>query len=80
MLKILADNIKENRSNLYMISLEDKIKLERLQYEIYVNLGMYVEALDASGLFCKNDEICVKSDEKLYEKFLTEVNERNEEL
>ena len=59
---------------------EERIELERIQYETYVKLDMYVEALENSGKFNLNNGMFLKSGQDYYNNFNEELNKRNENI
>ena len=59
---------------------EERIELERIQYETYVKLDMYVEALENSGKFNLDNGMFLKSGKDYYNNFKEELNKRNENI
>ena len=59
---------------------EERIELERIQYETYVKLDMYVEALENSGKFNLDNGMFLKSGQDYYNIFNEELNKRNENI
>ena len=59
---------------------EERIELERIQYETYVKLDMYVEALENSGKFNLDNGMFLKSGQDYYNTFNEELNKRNENI
>ena len=58
----------------------EKEDLEQIQYETYIRLDMYVEALEYSGKFNKDNGMFLKSGEEYYDNFCKELNNRNENI
>ena len=48
---------------------EEKIELEKIQYETYIKLDMYVEALENSGKFNLDNGMFLKSGIDYYNNF-----------
>ena len=59
---------------------EERIELERIQYETYVKLDMYVEALENSGKFNLDNGMFLKSGQDYYNNFNEELIKRNENI
>ena len=59
---------------------EERIELERIQYETYVKWDMYVEALENSGKFNLDNGMFLKSGQDYYNNFNEELNKRNENI
>ena len=59
---------------------EEKIELEKIQYETYIKLDMYVEALESSGKFNLDNGMFLKSGIDYYNNFNEELNRRNENI
>ena len=80
--KNLIEQIRdeEEEYNLSKLTDEEKIDLEQIQYETYINLDMYVEALENSGKFNRENGMYLKSGEQYYENFYKELNKRNENI
>ena len=79
--KSLIEQIRgENEHNLSKLHEDEKIDLEKIQYETYIHLDMYVEALENSGIFNKDNGMYLKSGEQYYQNFYRELNSRNENI
>ena len=59
---------------------QEKIDLEKIQYETYIKLDMYVEALENSGKFNLENGMYLKSGKNYYNRFKEELNSRNENI
>ena len=70
----------EDEDNLSKLTEEEKIDLERIQYETYIKLDMYVEALENSGKFNLDNGMFLKSGKDYYNNFKEELNKRNENI
>ena len=77
-IKTLIEQIREE--NLSALKKEDINALEHIQYETYINLDMYVEALENSGKFNMDNGMYLKSGEEYYSNFYKELNRRNENI
>ena len=55
--------------NLSKLTGEEKIELEKIQYETYIKLDMYVEALENSGKFNLDNGMFLKSGIDYYNNF-----------
>ncbi len=62
------------------LSEEEKIELEKIQYETYIKLDMYVQALENSGKFNLDNGMYLKSGKDYYTNFNEELNRRNETI
>ena len=79
--KALIEQIRaEKEYNLSILTNEEKIDLEQIQYKTYIHLDMYVEALENSGIFNKDNGMYLKSGEQYYQNFYRELNSRNENI
>ena len=54
--------------------------MEKIQYETYIKLDMYVEALENSGKFNLENGMYLKSGKNYYNHFKDELNSRNENI
>ena len=54
--------------------------MEKIQYETYIKLDMYVEALENSGKFNLENGMYLKSGKNYYKTFKDELNRRNENI
>ena len=77
LIELLRDDEEDNLSKL---TEEEKIDLERIQYETYIKLDMYVEALENSGKFNLDNGMFLKSGKDYYNNFKEELNKRNENI
>ena len=79
--KSLIEQIRgENEHNLSKLHEDEKIDLEKIQYETYIKLDMYVEALENSGKFNLENGMYLKSGRDYYHNFKEELNNRNENI
>ena len=79
--KKLIEQIREEEEyTLKTLTDEEKEDLEQIQYETYIKLDMYVEALEYSGKFNKDNGMFLKSGEEYYDNFCKELNKRNENI
>ena len=79
--KKLIEQIREEEDyNLKTLTDKEKEDLEQIQYETYIKLDMYVEALEYSGKFNKDNGMFLKSGEEYYDNFCKELNKRNENI
>mgnify|MGYP003571610251 CR=1 FL=1 len=79
--KKLIEQIREEEDyTLKTLTDEEKEDLEQIQYETYIKLDMYVEALEYSGKFNKDNGMFLKSGEEYYDNFCQELNKRNENI
>ena len=79
--KKLIEQIREEEEyTLKTLTDEEKEDLEQIQYETYIKLDMYVEALEFSGKFNKDNGMFLKSGEEYYDNFCKELNKRNENI
>jgi len=84
LIKELLEDIKDNEQEGIKIenilNEEEKNYLESIQYETYIKLDMFVEALEHSGKFQKNNTNFIKSSEYLYEKYYDDLKQREEDI
>lgn len=84
LIKEILENIKDNESEGIKIenilNEQEKNYLESIQYETYIKLDMFVEALEHSGKFQKNTTKFIKSSEYLYEKYYDDLKQREEDI
>ena len=79
--KKLIEQIREEEDyNLKTLTDKEKEDLEQIQYETYIKLDMYVEALEYSGKFNKDNGMFLKSGEEYYDNFCPELNKRNQNI
>ena len=83
-IKEILENIKDNESEGIKIenilNEQEKNYLESIQYETYIKLDMFIEALEHSGKFQKNTKKFIKSSEYLYEKYYDDLKQREEDI
>ena len=79
--KSLIEEIRDKEEyNLSKLTEQEKIDLEKIQYETYIKLDMYVEALENSGKFNLENGMYLKSGKNYYDNFKAELNSRNENI
>ena len=76
-LKILRDDLDFNFENLYD---DEKKDLEKIQYETLIHFDMYVEALEYSGIFDKNNNQYLRSNRNNYFNYFEELKAREEDI
>lgn len=78
---MIEDIRKGGEENLNDLTQEEKEDLERIQYETYIRLDKYVEALENSGKFSVNDSLhTIKSSKNNYNQFYNELRNREEDI
>ena len=83
-IKDILENIKDDELEGIKIenilTEEEKNYLENMQYETYIKLDMFVEALEHCGKFQKNNTKFIKSSEYLYQKYYDDLKQREEDI